>query len=121
MKTWNPVGVAALLNTAIAGFGLPRENVRQGDVRGDYCGVEFFIDNGEVNAWISVCPFRTDGVSIFDEATPEIEFVEITESTADCRGGPQSRDPEVRRIYHAVEDALVEAGFDVVPSMGVYF
>jgi len=121
MIAWDIAKVVEAFELIASANGLPRENVRRELPPGDYCGGQVFLDTGELIAWVSATPFRTDGVSICEQGVPDVEFVEVVESSADCRGGLQSRDPEVRRLFHAVEDALTEMGFSVVPSMSDYF
>ena len=122
-KTWDTNTVVTTIQQILnSNTTLANAAILVGQSYGDYCSDNVVVypnkDNTEI--FITMQGFNTEE-PIAGQPNPEVEFVELQDSTADSRGGLQSKDKTVRDLYHTIDDALTALGYEVVPSLSPYF
>jgi hypothetical protein len=86
-----------------------------GDVDTDNLIIE--IDGANEQLW--VCGFDDEN-DIIDSSDVDVPFIELTDGL-DSRGGLNSRNPKVAKVYIDIRQYFLDLGFEVVTTHKAFF
>ncbi len=116
---WNTDKIVNDLNEILKDVKITTNDYPEG---GHYCRDIYVSKSDDDDDSISIVGFIDDGdLSDVDTPNENIELVEIRNLDSDSDGGLQTKDKQLRNIYHKICDYFNDKGCEVVRTIEDYF